>query len=252
MNDVKATTRCLLDPGAAGTHNKANRDAWLARTLARVPAGSRILDAGAGEQQYRRFCTHLNYVSQDFAQYDGLGDGGGLQTQTWDQSNLDIVSDIARIPEPDAAFDAIMCVEVLEHVPYPVDALRELVRLLKPGGLLIVTAPFCSLTHFAPYFYQTGYSRYFYEYWLGELGCTILDLDFNGNYFEYLAQEVRRIPGAAQRYGGGAVRWYEKVAARITLRSLARLSAADQGSQEFLSYGLHVLSRKGAPAEGAR
>ena len=252
VNSIKAAAQRWLDPGATGTRNKANRDAWLARTLAQVPAGSRILDAGAGEQQYRRLCAHLDYVSQDFAQYDGMGDGRGLQTQAWDQSSLDIVSDITRIPEPDASFDAIMCVEVLEHVPYPVDALRELVRLLKPGGLLIVTAPFCSLTHFAPYFYQTGYSRYFYEHWLGELGCAILDLDFNGNYFEYLAQEVRRYPGVAQQYAGRGPRWYEKIAARVTLRGLTRLSAADQGSRELLSYGLHVLSRKLAPVESAR
>jgi len=87
-----------------------------------------------------------------------------------------------------------MCIEVLEHVPYLVDALRELCRLLKPGATRIVTAPFCSLTHFAPYFYQTGYSRYFYEYWLPRFRCETVDMQWNGSYFEYLAQEVRRIP----------------------------------------------------------
>jgi len=117
-----------------GTRNQATREAWLERTLASIPAGSRILDAGAGELQYKRFCSHLQYVSQDFGQYDGQGDGIGLQKGSWDQSRLDIVSDITAIPEPDASFDAIMCIEVLEHLPAPVDALRELIRLLKPGG----------------------------------------------------------------------------------------------------------------------
>lgn len=117
-----------------GTRNQATREAWLERTLASIPAGSRILDAGAGELQYKRFCSHLQYVSQDFGQYDGQGDGIGLQKGSWDQSRLDIISDITAIPEPDASFDAIMCIEVLEHLPAPVDALRELIRLLKPGG----------------------------------------------------------------------------------------------------------------------
>ena len=36
----------------------------------------------------------LDYVSQDFAQYDGEGDTIGLQTGTWDQAQLDIISDI--------------------------------------------------------------------------------------------------------------------------------------------------------------
>ena len=107
-----------------------------------MPVGSRILDAGAGELQYKPFCAHLDYVSQDFAQYDGQGNSVGLQTGTWDQTQLDIVSDITAIPEPDGSFDAIMCVEVLEHVPAPVDALNEFGRLLRLDGILIVTAPF--------------------------------------------------------------------------------------------------------------
>lgn len=62
-----------------GTHNQVAREAWLEKTLKRIPAGSRILDAGAGEQAYKRFCKHLNYVAQDFAKYDGRGNASGLQ-----------------------------------------------------------------------------------------------------------------------------------------------------------------------------
>src|SRR3546814_3576831 len=58
----------------------------------------------AGELQYKRFCTHLNYVSQDFAQYDGKGDGHGLQTDNWDNSLIDIVSDITEIPVANESF----------------------------------------------------------------------------------------------------------------------------------------------------
>lgn len=76
-----------------------------------ISAVSRILDAGAGELAYKHFCSHLHYVSQDFAQYDGKGNASGLQMGTWDQSNLDIISDITSIPEKDASFDAIMCIK---------------------------------------------------------------------------------------------------------------------------------------------
>ena len=55
----------------------------------------------------RDFCSHLDYLSQDFAQYDGSGDGSGLQTGSWDQSKIDIVSDIIDIPEPAESFDAV-------------------------------------------------------------------------------------------------------------------------------------------------
>ena len=233
-----------LGAGRCGTQNEATRETWLEQTLAGIPAGNRILDAGAGELRYKRFCTHLNYVSHDFAEYDGIGDGHGLQRGAWDQSELDIVSDITDIPEPDASFDAVMCIEVLEHVPDPVRALRELSRLLKPGGTLIITAPFCCLTHFSPYLYYTGYSHYFYDYWLSRMGFEIQDMQWNGNYFEYLAQELRRLPSVGRKYAGKSVSWFGQSAINIVLGLLNRLSRHDKGSEELLAHGLHIRARK--------
>ena len=158
-----------------GTKNESNRISWLETKLKEIPAGLRILDAGAGEQKYKQFCTHLSYVSQDFAKYDGRGDERGLQMGAWDQTKLDIISDITSIPEPDNSFDAIMCVEVFEHIPEPLLAIKEFARLLKVNGILIITAPFCSLTHFSPYHFYTGYNRYFYEKFLPEYGFEIME-----------------------------------------------------------------------------
>ena len=214
----------------AGLDNPHNREVWLARTLEALPAGWRILDAGAGELAYRRFCEHLTYVSQDFARYDGLGDGAGLHTGAWDTSQIDIVSDIAAIPQPNASFDAVLCVEVLEHLPDPLAALREFGRLLRPHGVLILTAPFASLTHFAPYFYHTGFSRYFYQYWLPELGFEILEISANGNYFEWLAQELRRLPQVAQQYAKEYPNRLAPLAIRVLLHILRDLSGHDTGS----------------------
>ena len=240
----KILARHLKKGGEIGAKNQTHREAWLERALAALPSGSRILDAGAGELQYKRYCRHLDYVSQDFARYDGRGNGKGLQSGTWDQTSLDIVSDICSIPQPDASFDAVMCVEVLEHVPRPVAALRELNRLLKRGGVLIVTAPFCSLTHMAPHFYHTGYSKYFYEHWLDQLGFEIVDMQFNGNYFEYLGQELRRLPWVADKYANGSLDRFEQLALEVLLGALNGFSQKDQGSEQFLAYGLHVLACK--------
>src|SRR6185295_916488 len=107
----------------------SGRVEWLKNTLATIPAGSRLLDAGAGEQQFRKFCDHLNYVSQDFAQYDPAKLDDGLQVERWDYGKLDITSDIASIPEPDQSFDAIMCTEVFEHIINPREAINEFSRL---------------------------------------------------------------------------------------------------------------------------
>lgn len=228
-----------------GTTNQKNREAWLEETLKKIPAGSRILDAGAGEQQYKRFCSHLNYVAQDFDQYDGEGNSKGLQQGNWTQSNLDIISDITAIPKPDASFDAIMCVEVLEHLPEPIKAIQEFSRLLKPGGYLILTAPFCSLTHFAPYHFCTGFNRYFYDTHLAANGFKIVELQENGNFFEYLAQEIRRIPWVAENYAKGSkCGRFELLAVKICLSMLGRFSKKDTGSSELLHFGYHILCEK--------
>ena len=82
--------------------NEIDRQAWLKQFLTALPQGARILDAGAGELKNRQYCGHLDYVSQDFCQYQG-GDGApdeGLQTDGWDTTRIDLVSDITAIPAP--------------------------------------------------------------------------------------------------------------------------------------------------------
>lgn len=227
-----------------GTRNESTREAWLEQALSQVPAGSRILDAGAGQLKYKKFCGHLNYLSQDFAQYDGRGDGSGLHTGSWDQSKLDIVSDISDIPEPDGSFDAVMCIEVLEHLPNPLLALQEFSRLLRTGGQLIVTAPFCSLTHFAPFHFCSGFNRYFYETHLPRFDFTIVDFQENGNFFEFLAQEVRRLPVISKRYTGSALRLRDKAAIYLMTALLERMTGKDTGSAELLNFGCHVKAVK--------
>lgn len=117
-----------------------------------------------------------------------------------DTSRIDLICDITAIPEPDAAFDAILCSEVLKHVPDPTKAVHEFARLLKPGGKLILTAPFASLAHFAPYHYCTGFSRYWYEHHLTQCGFRVEELTPNGDWFAYCGQELTRLGSMARRY----------------------------------------------------
>jgi SAM-dependent methyltransferase len=227
-----------------GTANASTRDAWVPRMLSELPAGARLLDAGAGECQYKKHCGHLKYVAQDNAVYDGTG-APGLQMNKWDFSRIDIVSDILNIPEPDASFDAVLCTEVLEHLPDPVRALDEMARLLRPGGTFIITAPFWSLTHFAPYHYATGFNRYFYEVHLGRLGFDIVDMVPNGNFFECVGQEVRRIPGMAKQYAGGeAPSAFDVYATQAMLAMAERMSKRDSGSPEMLNFDYQVRAVK--------
>lgn len=187
--------------------NESVRQIWLKATLSAIPSGVRILDAGAGELKNYQYCRHLKYVSQDFCEYQGASKGApveGLQKQKWDTSRIQIVSDITAIPEADASFDAILCSEVLEHVPEPTHALDEFARLLKPGGQLILTAPFASNVHMAPYHFCSGFSRYWYEYHLPLRGFRILELTPNGDWYALLRQEITRLGGLERTDGNWA------------------------------------------------
>ncbi len=224
--------------GYTGKENAITRHEWVASALAKLPKGSRILDAGAGERQYKKYCEHLIYVSQDFCEYDGVGNKKGLQTGKWDIGGIDIVSDITSIPVPAASFDAILCTEVFEHIPDPIAALQEFYRILRPGGILILTAPFASLTHFAPYHYYTGFNKYFYETHLKKIGFDITEINTNGNYSEYVAQELRRL-----------LTYYEKtpLLMKISILILLRYISLKR-KQKVLAdlgcFGYHIKAKK--------
>ena len=111
---------------------------------------------------------------------------------------------------------------------------------------MIVTAPFCSLTHMAPFHFCTGFGHYFYRKHLPEYGFNILDLQENGNFFEYIAQEIRRLKSIAARYSGESLNAPEQAAIQTLLGALQRFSDADRGSAEILNFGCHVLAQKKA------
>ena len=66
-------------------------------------------------------------------------------------------------PVKNNEFDHILCIEVLEHLPNPTEAIYEFSRILNVGGTLILTAPFNSLTHYAPFYFYNGFSKYYYS-----------------------------------------------------------------------------------------
>lgn len=62
----------------------------------------------------------------------------------------DIVADAHALPFPDASYEVVICSEVLEHVKDPAQVLRELRRVLVPGGLLLLSTRFLFPIHEAP------------------------------------------------------------------------------------------------------
>ncbi len=173
--------------------NSKFRNEWVKKKLESLSENLTILDAGCGTQQYRKYCEHLNYKAQDFGEYDGSGDSVGLQNKTWDYGKLDYVGDIWDIDEKDNIFDVILCTEVLEHLPFPNNTIKEFSRLLKKDALLIISAPFCSIPHQTPYYFYNGFSSYWYEKMAEDNNLEIVEIVQNGNPTEYVIQELYRL-----------------------------------------------------------
>ena len=92
--------------------------------------------------------------------------------------------------------------------------------------------------------FYTGFNRYYYEKHLTENGFKIVELQENGNFFEYLAQEIRCIPYVAENYAGSKCTRFESLAIKICLSMLEGFSKKDTGSCELLHFGCHVLCEK--------
>jgi len=102
------------------------------------------------------------------------------------------VGDITSIPVPDGSFDYVICTEVLEHVPRPDLAITEFARVLKAGGVVILTAPLGSGIHMPPYHFYGGFTPFWYEHFLPMNGLLLQECLPNGGFFKLYAQESQR------------------------------------------------------------
>ena len=225
--------------------NQANRDRWVAGVAERLPARTRVLDVGAGTCPYRALFSHCDYRTHDFCAYDGTTDG--LLRDEWAYGEIDYVSDVSSIPVPDGSFDAVLCTEVLEHVPDPVAALRELGRITAPGGRLFLSAPLGSGLHQEPHHYYGGFTPHFYRRFLPESGFEIETIAANGGFFRHLLQEVNRAADVIElrsAYGRRhPVRFGVRLVARVLAPAwLSRLD--DRVPVEEFTVGYHVEAVK--------
>ena len=138
-----------------------------------------------------------------------------------------------------------MCIEVIEHVEDPLLVFKEFSRLLKNDGVLILTAPFNSLTHYSPCHYATGFSKFYYQKNLPKFNFEIVNIEPNGNYFEYFAQETRRINEVSKTYSNKKLYSPFYYLSRIYMVNLLRkLSEKDNSSSELLCFGYNVIAKK--------
>jgi SAM-dependent methyltransferase len=101
-----------------------------------------------------------------------------------------VQTDAARLPFPSERFDAVICSELLEHVPDPRLVLGETHRILRPGGALLICVPFLNRIHGDPYDYGR-FTDFFWMETLGSMGYSAIEIERQGGFWSVLADMMR-------------------------------------------------------------
>ena len=115
-----------------------------------LTSGDKILDLGCGfgRHAFEAARRGANVVALDAgreevegvaATFAAMVQAGELTTPNLHTASVQ--GDALALPFPDGAFDRVICSEVLEHIPNDVGAMRELARVLRPGGTMAITVP---------------------------------------------------------------------------------------------------------------
>ena len=125
----------------------------MERQVARLPASTRVLDLG-GHKERKRGRFDIRHYPLQVTYANIVVDKGA-----------DIQADAAQLPIADNSFAVVVCAELLEHVFDPRPVLTEALRVLAPGGQLLITAPFLYRVHGDPY----DFGRYTAQFWQNSL-----------------------------------------------------------------------------------
>ena len=148
---------------------------WLIKTALPSAHGT-LLDYGSGGQPYRALFESKvqSYIAAD------------VQSTPGRQVDV-ILTPGARVPMADASVDTVLSSQTLEHVADPLFYLQECFRLLRSGGVLILTAPMQWRHHEVPHDYYR-FTRYGLQSLIARAGLTIESITPTGGVFALLGQ----------------------------------------------------------------
>jgi hypothetical protein len=108
-------------------------------------------------------------------------------------------------------------------------------NLLSPGGHLVISVPFLSLMHQAPYWFQAGLSPFWFDYWSQRSQLLAEDLLVFGDYSDLMNQEISRLQSFS--------RW-PKVLKPYRSRQITKRSAIPDELLQAGGFGVLFLGTK--------
>lgn len=145
---------------------------WI-KSVARNLSGT-VLDVGCGNRYLESALSNdIKYIGLDYF----------VTATEWYHSCPDVYGDAERLPVINDTIDYVFLLDVLEHVPDPASCLREVTRVLKSGGKLVLQVPFIYPIHDAPLDFQR-WSIYGLEKLVKESGLTIETVEAIGEPLE--------------------------------------------------------------------
>ncbi len=159
-------------PILAGVRNPAAWSGWRKRnykfvqsSLTGIPRSAIVLDIGAGAGCFKNLLEPFKPYAIDFQPYP----------------DIDVLTNLnLPLPVRSDYFDVVLLSNVLEHIPEPECLLREIYRILTPGGKLIMVTPFIIKIHQAPYDFLR-YTNHMYHYMFQKSGFAQYTIEPIGN-----------------------------------------------------------------------
>jgi SAM-dependent methyltransferase len=155
----------------------------FARLLQSSPFHGAVLNAGCGEGLFAEFLEGYPGVSR-IVNVD-VGNPGAIIARRRDPRHEAVRASLTELPFADATFDGVLCTEVLEHIADDERAARELARVTKIGGTLLVSVPTPPAPH-DPAHVREGYK-------LDELRALLESCGFVVEGHEFCFFDVMRI-----------------------------------------------------------
>ncbi len=169
----------------------------------------RVLDAGAGRLTHRFLLAPRAdlYVSLDARPT---------------HRELDVVADLlGPLPFRPSTFDAVVCSQVLEHVPEPGRALAGLAEVLRPGGRLVLSVPHLSYLHGLPHDYFR-FTRHGIEHLVAQAGLQLVSLEPAAGLLAFVTTPVSML-GLIAACGAAPLRRPALALNRAFVRAVAAL-----------------------------